>query len=139
MSALLAEAMVQFYRTTGDSRIPTWLSNYGDWLIANAFYVANGASEPELAGLAGLRVPAYLAGTGVQFPEGEQADMQHSVDVRGLLQKVRWAKQQLSLSTAAVDALIDELAGVAAVDIAYWTRTTVGYPRYRVNPPRSYG
>jgi hypothetical protein len=143
MSSLLCEAMLQYHRTTDSDglskSVPEWLSDYGDWLIDNAFYVATGAEEPELAGLAGLRIPAYLAGTGVQFPEGEAADMQHCTDVAEMMRKVKWAKEELSLSTVEVDEIISELEEAAEVDIAYWTRTTVGYPRYRVNPSRKYG
>ena len=85
MSALLAEGLLQYHRTTDSEglskSIPEVLSDFGDWLIANAFYTATGTEEPELAGLAGLRLPAYLAGTGVQFAEGEAADMEHVIDV----------------------------------------------------------
>jgi hypothetical protein len=143
MSSLLCEAMLQYHRTTDSdgltTSVPEWLSTYGDWLIDNAFYVATGTEEPELAGLAGLRIPAYLAGDSAQFPEGEAADMQHCTDVAEMMRKVKWAKEELSLSTVAVDEIIDELEEAATVDIAYWTRTTVGYPRYRVNPSRKYG
>lgn len=138
MAALLAEALLQYHRTTDDARIVTWLANLGDWLLAHAFYTATGAEEPELIGLAGLRLPAYLAGGAVQFPEGEAADMRHCIDVAGLIRKCRWAKVELSQSTAALDTLIDELEEAATVDIAYWTRFTEGYPKYRVNPSRSW-
>ena len=55
------------------------------------------------------------------------------------MRKVKWAKEELDLETTDVDALIDELEEAAETVIAYWTRSTVGYPRYRVNPPRKYG
>jgi hypothetical protein len=143
MSGLLAEAMLQYHRTTDSvglsKSIPAWLSDYGDWLIANAFYTATGAEEPEYAGIAGMRIPAYLAGTGVQFPEGESADVEHCIDVAELMRKVKWAKEELSLSTVAVDTLITELETAGEVNLLYWTRTTVGYPHYRVNPPRKFG
>lgn len=142
MSGLLAEALLQYHRTTDsvglDKSIPEVLSDFGDWLLANAFYTATGLEEPELIGLAGLRLPAYLTGTGIQFPEGEAADMQHVIDVAELMRKVKWAKETLSLSTTAVDAVISELEEAAVVELLYWTRSTVGYPRYRVNPPRKY-
>jgi len=143
MSGLLAEAMLQYHRTTDSvglaKTVPQWLSDYGDWLIDNVFYTATGTEEPELAGLAGLRLPAYLAGTGIQFPEGEAADMEHVVDVAELLRKVKWAKEDLSLDTTEVSTVIGELELAAETAMNYWTRSTVGYPRYRVNPPRKYG
>lgn len=143
MSSLVAEAMLQLHRTTDSEglskSVPEWFSDFGDWLLDNAFYVATGSEEPELVGLAGLRIPAYLVGTGVMFPEGEAADMQHCTNVAELMRKVKWAKEELSLDTTEVDEVINELEEAAEVDIAYWTRGTVGYPRYRVNPPRKYG
>lgn len=143
MGALLAEAMLQYHRTTDSVglsvSVPRWLADYATWIHDHAVYVAAGDEEPELAGLAGLRIPAYLAGQAVQFPEGEAADMQHCVDVAGLIRKGIWALDELSEDTTDLEDLLAELEQAAAVDIAYWTRTTEGYPKYRVNPSRKYG
>lgn len=139
MSAFLAEALVQLYRTDPDNRILTWLSNYGNWIIANAVYVTDGS---ELGTLAGLRLPAYLAAntaTPLTYREGELLDMEHAADVAGLMEKVVWAKTVLGLSTSAASTLQAELETAAGHVFDYWTRTTEGYPRYRVNPPRKYG
>lgn len=139
MSGFLAESLLQLYRADPDDSILTWLSNYGDWIIANAVYVTDGS---ELAPLAGLRLPAYLAAnnaTPITFREGELLDMEHAADVAALMRKVLWAKTELSLSTTATQTLIDELDEAADIVWEYWTRTTEGYPRYRVNPPRKGG
>lgn len=139
MSAFLAESLLQLYRADPDDSILTWLSNYGDWIIANAVYVTDGS---ELGPLAGLRLPAYLCAnnaTPTQFREGELLDMEHAADVAGLMRKVLWAKTELSLSTTATQDLIDELDEAAEIVWTYWTRDTEGYPRYRVNPPRKGG
>lgn len=138
MGAFLAESMLQYHRTTDDARILTWLSNYGDFILNHCCYVANGTDEPELAGLAGLRIPAYLAGEAVQYPEGESADMRHTLDVATMLRKCAWAKDQLSLDSTALITLAVEMEDAALVDRDYWTRFTEGYPKYRVNPSRSY-
>lgn len=134
MGALLVEAVVQFYRSTGDSRCITWLSNYGTYLVDHAFYAADGTE----AGITGRLLPAYLIGTTLQYPEGVLNDMEHAYDVGVMLRKCKWAKQQLALSTAAIDAVLVDLDFVAAYVFNYWTRTTVGLPRYRVNPSRKY-
>jgi hypothetical protein len=145
MLHLLAKAMTQLHRTTGSvglaQDIREWLSGVGDWLHDHAFYVAAGDEEPELIGLAGLRLPAYLVGQSVQFPEGEANDMQHARDVASLIRLCIAAKLDLDsgADVTDLDDLVDELEAAALVDDAYWTRTTEGYPHYRVNPPRKYG
>lgn len=139
MGAFLAESMLQYYRLTEDARIPTWLSNYGDWLIAHAAYEVEAPDEPEFAGLVGLRLFAYLAGAAGPTDSGQADDVQHARDLQELFRKVRWAKVLLSLSTTAVDLVIEEQSQAAEVDEAYWTRTTVGYPNFRTNPSRKFG
>jgi hypothetical protein len=139
MGGFLVESMLQYYRTTDDVRIPAWIATYADFIHDHCCYVANGTDEPELAGLAGLRIPAYLAGSSLQFPEGESADMRHCIDVATLIRKGIWAKGVLNESATHLVQLASELEEAALVDIAYWTRFTEGYPKYRVNPPRSYG
>lgn len=139
MSAFFAESVLQLYRAAPNEQILTWLSNYGDWIIANAIYTTDGS---ELAPLVGLPLPAYLAantGTPTTYREGELLDMEHAADVAGLMRKVLWAKAELALSTTAVESLISGLDAAAAIVWAYWTRDTEQFPRYRVNPPRKGG
>ena len=138
MGAFLAESMLQFYRLTEDARVLTWLSNYADWLLAHATYVVETPDEPEFAGMVGLHLFAYLAGAAGPTDFGQADDMQHARDVGELLRKARWAKLELALSTAAVDAMIVEQDAVAVVDDAYWTRATAGLPEHRVNPSRKF-
>jgi hypothetical protein len=143
MGALLAESAVQLYRTSQaertSGRILQWLYDYATFIHDHCCYLVGTPDEPEFAGMVGNRLPAYLAGTALQFPEGQSADMEHSFDVAGLIKKGIWAGNQLSLPVANLETLRDELLACAEVMFAYWTRTTVGYPRYRVNPPRKYG
>lgn len=136
MAGILVEAMLQLYRTDPDPRIPNWIANYGDFLMANAFYATN---ENDIPSIQGLRLPAYLVantGTPTTYREGELLDMEHAYDVAALIKKVIWAKTLLAESTAAFSVLLDELETVASEVFLYWTRNTEGYPRYRVNPPR---
>lgn len=139
MSSFLLESMMQLYRTDPDVRIQTWMTNYGDFLLDNAFYVTN---EGDIPGIQGLRLPAYLVAntqTPETYREGELLDMEHAHDVAGVIKKVIWAKTLLAESTAAFTTLLGELETVAVEVFAYWTRNTEGYPRYRVMPPRKYG
>jgi hypothetical protein len=136
MGAFLAESMVQLYRFTEDARVLTWLSNYGDWLIAHATYVVETPDEPEFAGMVGLRLFAYLAGAAGPTDFGQADDMRHARDLQELYRKVVWAKGLLSLDTTAAEAMVVEQGLVADVDRAYWLRTTPGLPEERANPSR---
>lgn len=135
MGALLVETLIQLFRTNGDEAIVSWIARYCDFIVANAFYVNNEAPE-----FLGLRVPAYLVGNGIYYPDagGPFGDSEHSYDVAIMLQKGIWAKQRLSQSTAAMQAIVDEQLVVARAVFDGWTRNTVGLPHYRVNPPRKY-
>lgn len=138
MCGILMEDMLQFYRHTRRQDVLEWMYNYGLWVVDEALYVADHTEEPEFAGLEDLRIPAYLAGTGVQFPEGTAADMRHARDVGVVLDKAAWAGEQLSEDVTALIAARDELWQAALVDDAYWTRNTPLYVWKRVNPPRSW-
>lgn len=138
MTGILMEDMLQYYRHTRREDVLAWIYNYGLWVIDEALYVADHNEEPEFAGLEGLRIPAYLAGTGVQFPEGTAADMRHCRDVGVVMDKARWAGEQLEEDVTAITAARDELRLGALVDDAYWTRETPLYAWKRVNPSRSH-
>lgn len=138
MTGILMEDMLQFYRHTRRMDVLEWMYNYGLWVIDEALYIADHTEEPEFAGLEGLRLPAYLAGTGIQFPEGTAADMRHSRDVGVVMDKARWAGEQLAEDVTEIIAARDELWLAALVDDAYWTRTTPFYAWKRSNPPRSH-
>lgn len=136
MSAILAEALLQLYRTDPDDRILTYLANYGDWLLDNAFYITDEGDIPEVQG---LRLPAYLAAdnaTPTTYREGELLDIEHCPDVAGLIQKVIWAKTLLGDPVGDFETLLGELEVGAEAIFNYWMRDTEGYVRYRVNPPR---
>lgn len=136
MSALLVETLIQLYRTNSDQRIVEWIARYCDFIVDHAFYVNNEVPE-----FLGLRVPAYLVGTVLRYPDagGPFGDSEHSYDVGIMLLKGIWAKQLLSQDISAMQALANECFVVARAVMDDWTRTTVGLPKYRVNPPRKMG
>jgi hypothetical protein len=138
MGGILVEEMLQYYRHTRDQVVLQWIYDYGVFVVDEGLYIADHTEEPEFAGLEGLRIPAYLFGVGIQFPEGTAADMRHARDVGVLLDKAAWAGTELALDTTALEAARDELWEAALVDDAYWTRTTPLYVYKRVNPPRSW-
>jgi hypothetical protein len=89
----------------------------------------------------GLRVPAYLVGSVTQYPDagGPYGDSEHCYDVGIMLLKGIWAKTLLEEDVVAMQLMANEQFVVARHVMDDWTRTTVGYPKYRVNPPRKIG
>lgn len=133
MGAMLVDTLLQLYRTNGDEDIVAWIARYCDFIVTNGFYV-----NSEAPAFLGLRVPAYLAGVGITYPDagGPYGDAEHAYDVAIMLQKGMWAKGLLEQDTSAMQTIITELLTVAVATFENWTRTTVGLPRYRLNPPR---
>jgi hypothetical protein len=138
MGAILVDDMLQYYRHTRDAAVLQWIYDYAVFVVVECLYVADHTEEPEFAGLEDLRIPAYLAGVGIQFPEGTAADMRHTRDVGELLNKGVFAGTELALDTSALELARDELWEAAIVDAAYWTRLTPLYIWKRVNPSRSW-
>lgn len=141
MGAFLVEAMLQLYRTNGNEALVTWIARYADFCVANGFYTATGSAGQMANGqsIDGLQLPYYLVGVTTSYSEGGyEADMEHAYDVSNMLQKGIWAKQRLSESTTAMQAIVNSLNEVAFRVFTHWTRATNGLPRYRVNPPRKF-
>lgn len=136
MTSMLAETLIQLYRTNGDTRIVTWIARYCDFLMQYGFYINNEVPE-----YMGLHLPAYLVGTTQIFPSdgGAWDDAEHSYDVSQLLLRGIWAKQQLNEDVISMQERVNELQVVARAVFDDWTRNTTGLPKYRVNPPRKYG
>lgn len=136
MGAFLVEAFLQWYRTTGEERALTWIANYGDFVLANAFY-----TNTEWTLITGRQIPAYLVGQNIRYPAagGPYDDAEHAFDVANMLMKCKWASLELGRSAAGYDAQINNLLEVSELIFQYWTRTTAGYPRYRIVPPRKFG
>lgn len=139
MSALLVEYMLQYFRITRSVPVQQWIYDYCVFVVEHGLYLADHNEEPEFAGLAGLRIPAYLFGVVTQYAEGTAADVRHSRDTASMLNKGVWAGTELALNTAALELARDELFAAALVDDAYWTRLTPFYPHHRFNPARSSG
>jgi len=136
MGAFLVEAFLQWYRTTGEERALTWIANYGDFVLANAFY-----TNTEWTLITGRQIPAYLVGQNIRYPAagGPYDDAEHAFDVANMLMKCKWASLELGRPATGYDAQINNLLDVAELIFQYWTRTTPGYPRYRIVPPRKFG
>ena len=136
MGALLVETLIQLYRINGDENIVVWIARYADFLLENAFYINN-----QVTGYLGHYVPAYLVGVGFQQRQdnGPADDGEHCFDVAQLLMKGVWAKEELTESTIEMRAMVNDLLIGARFVFDTWTRTSAGFPRYRVSPSRKWG
>lgn len=139
MGSFLVEAVIQLYRTTLDNRCLQWISGFTDFMMEYGFYIGTGSEIVNGSSIDGLPVPVYLTGPFATFSETQDSDKEHAVDVAVALQKGIWAKRQLGLPVTGIQQQINLLMRVARYNFDYWTRNTVGLPRYRVNPPRKYG
>lgn len=113
-------------------------SDYFDWLNAPAHRGFYPGSQAHVE-FTGLVFPAYLAGGTVIGDAGpSEGDMDHALDVAGLLAFVIKAKTALGLSPAAAEARLAEMKVTADRAFQNWTRSTEYLPKYRLSPPRRF-
>lgn len=136
MAALYFQAARRWHGITGDPATLQQVSRYADFMDAHGF--VDGASvHPEIAG---VTLPYYLYGDGIHYGREtpDWADMDHGLDVAGLLKFALSAKQQLGLPTERVELRLAQMKATAARDFAYWTRSATYLPKYRLSPPRKF-
>ncbi|HRI18029.1 MAG TPA: hypothetical protein PL196_05860, partial [Burkholderiaceae bacterium] len=113
-------------------------SDYFDWLNKpgnRGFYDASVVGSE----FAGLTFPAYLAGGTLIGDAGPDAgNMDHALDVAGLVAFAIKAKTALGLPTAAAQQRLAEMKTTSTRAFADATRTTSYLPKYRINPPRKF-
>jgi hypothetical protein len=131
MAPMLAESMLQLYRTNGDARFLPWIVAYCDWMQANGFY--QGVQAPGL-------VPWYYWTENGGFTDiGEDDDVNHAYDVAHMMRMGKWARQQLGLTSTTYDATINSLQQTAAYCFADLIRQggpSDYYAKYRISPTR---
>ena len=66
-------------------------------------------------------------------------DVEHAVDVLGLLARGAWATRALGGSSASIDDKIPRLRETAMMSFDGWRRGGGGMPRYRLSPTRKFG
>jgi hypothetical protein len=140
MSALYFQAARAFI-----ARVPAYAaqvhrqaSDYFDWLDEPAhrgFYDA-GVLDTDFAGLV---FPAYLAG-GTTLGEAapNETNVEHALDVAGMLAFVVHAKVELGLPVIAAQRRLNEMKASAAFALADATRSEPTLPKYRLHPPRKF-
>lgn len=132
MSALYFQAARRLHEETGNTDVLAQASRYFDWLDANGFY--DGALQhPEFAGLV---FPRYLTPSMIGDGGYDESNMDHALDVAGLVKFAIYAKTQRGEPTAAAQARLAQMLATADRSFANWTRTTTYLPKYRLTPPR---
>ena len=131
-SPWMAALYFQAARRVGGSQVNDQLSRYADWMETHAFY------DGALVGneYAGLVFPRYLTGDLIGDAGYDVGNMDHALDVAGLLKAAIDAKRALGRPTAATELRLQQMLVTAQASFAGGVRTTTYLPKYRVNPPR---
>ena len=131
-SPWMAALYFQAARRVGGSQVNEQLSRYADWMETHAFYdAAQVGSE-----YAGLVFPRYLTGELIGDAGYDVGNMDHALDVAGLLKAAVEAKRALGRSTTATELRLQQMLATAQVSFDSGVRTTTYLPKYRVNPSR---
>lgn len=131
-SPWMAALYFQAARRVGGSQVNEQLSRYADWMDTNAFYDAAIISSD----YAGLVFPRYLTGELIGDGGYDVGNMEHALDVAGLLKAAVDAKRALGRSTTATEIRLQQMLVTAQVSFDSGRRTTTYLPMYRVNPAR---
>lgn len=131
-SPWMAALYFQAARRVGGAQVQAQLSRYADWLDANAFY-AGTLAHPQYVGLV---FPRYLTGELIGEAGYDTGNMDHALDLAGLLHAALEAKRARGESTTATETRLAQMLATADRSFDAWTRTTTYLPKYRVTPPR---
>ncbi|MEP7314478.1 MAG: thrombospondin type-1 domain-containing protein [Pseudomonadota bacterium] len=132
MTAFYFQFARRYYEITGDTQVLTQVSNYFDWLTVNGLYDGS-KFHPEFAG---VTVPRYLTGELIGDAGYDEGNIQHCLDVAGLVSFAVDAKRKLGLPTAVAQQRLTELKSCSVRAFANWTRDTNYLPKYRIQSPR---
>ncbi|HWS73530.1 MAG TPA: hypothetical protein VN324_00180, partial [Quisquiliibacterium sp.] len=135
MSALLGDALWHYYLLSEDRVSLEFLSSYAQFIAERGLH-----SDPGSSALGQYSAPWYLAGLlGGYGDAGIEVDIEHNLDVHGLLLRGRWARAQLGLPVTDIDRVLPNLRAGAMYNLASWHRSTANLPRYRLSPTRKFG
>lgn len=131
-SPWMAALYFQAARRVGGNQVNEQLSRYADWMETHAFY------DAALAGaeFAGLVFPRYLTGELIGDAGYDAGNIDHALDVAGLLKVAIEAKRALGRSTTAAALRLQQMLTAAQAGLDSGIRTTTYLPKYRLNPPR---
>lgn len=132
MSALYFTAARRYWQITGDAEVLRQVSAYFDWLNANGLY-DGGLAHPQHAG---VTFPRYLTPSFIGDGGYDTGNMNHCLDVAGLVAFAVDAKQRRGEDATLATQRYNELRTCAAAAFDEWTRPTSYLPEFRLSPPR---
>lgn len=130
MSALYFQAA----RRHGGAQVDAQVSRYFDWLDANGLYDGSLAHVE----FTGLTFPRYLTGETIGDAGYDEGNMDHALDVAGLVKFAIEAKTRRGEDTSRAVQRLAELKATALRAYANYTRTATYLPKYRLTPPRKF-
>lgn len=136
MSALLSDAMMEYYIVSEDREVLRWIAGMGAYVRDFALY--DGGIEH--AELAGRKMTWYLAGIDERYEDGQRGwgDMEHACDVGGMTARAAWAQRQLSEDAASLQQITVQLLDTCQYVLDSWHRSTPTLPEWRLSPPRKF-
>lgn len=137
MSALLSDAVMDYYIVSEDPSALNWLAGMGDYVRDHGIYDASFV-HPELKD---RWVPWYLAGVTYKNDDNNPGwgDMEHACDVGAMTARAAWAKRQLGQSDAAtVQQAAQRLMDTCQYVLNDWHRNTRTLAEWRLSPPRKF-
>lgn len=134
MAAMYFQFARNYWQVTGDEQVLRQVSQYFDWLDANALYDGS-LFHPEFTG---VTVPRYLAPSLIGDGGYDEGNLLHCPDVQGLVAFAVDAKGRLGQSIARAQQRLVELQACTQRMYANWTRETNYLPKYRIQAPRAF-
>ena len=135
MAALLGEVLWRYHLISEDRRALEFLADYTSFVAERGLY-----SKPDDPHLGRYLAPWYGVGMQKGYTDnGIYDDVEHAVDVLGLLARGAWAKRVLGGASESIDERIARLRDTAMMTFDGWRRGSAGVPRYRLSPTRKFG
>jgi len=120
------------------SQIHRQVTRYADWLEVHGYYdgtLAHPENRP-CDTCPGYTVPRYLTGELIGDAGYDSGNMDHALDVAGVVAFAVVAKRAQGADPAPLVARRAALLATAAWAYQGWTRSTTYLPKYRLSPPR---
>jgi hypothetical protein len=135
MAALLGEVLWRYHLISDDRRALELIADHASFVAERGLYM-----KPEDPHLGRYLAPWYGVGMKQGYTDnGIYDDVEHAVDVLGLLARGAWATRALGGSSASIDDKIPRLRETAMMSFDGWRRGGGGMPRYRLSPTRKFG
>lgn len=133
-SPWMAALYFQAARRVGGRQVQQQVSRYFDWLDSHGFYDGS-LNHPQYAGLV---FPRYLTGDLIGEAGYDTSNMDHSLDIAGLIAMAIEAKRALSLPVSAAQARLGQMMETSERSFEVWTRSAKDLPKFRLTPPRKF-